>query len=41
MGFLGVTGVPYDKWMKFMWKLFCIWLAVGIVLSMIATVMNY
>lgn len=31
MGCLGLTGVPYEKWMKFMWKLFCIWC----VLSMI------
>lgn len=24
MGFLGLTNVPYDKWIKFMWKLFLI-----------------
>jgi len=41
MGFLGVTGVPYDKWMKFMWKLFLIWLAVGIIICGVCQVINY
>lgn len=34
MGFLGATGITYDRWMKFMWKLFLIWMILGsIILS--------
>lgn len=36
MGILGAANVPYDRWMKFMWKLFLVWLAVGSVLVFIA-----
>ena len=32
MGILSMGNVPYDRWMKFMWKLFLIWVAVGSVL---------
>lgn len=32
MGTLGVANIPYDKWMKFMWKLFLIWIVVGSIL---------
>ncbi len=41
MGFLGMAGVPYDKWMKFMGKLFLIWSAVAIILITIADIINY
>ena len=36
MGIISAVNIPYDRWMKFMWKLFLIWLAVGSVLLMIA-----
>lgn len=36
MGILGASNIPYDRWMKFMWKLFLIWMVVGSVLIMIA-----
>lgn len=36
MGILGVANIPYDRWMKFMWKLFLIWVVVGSVLVTIA-----
>lgn len=36
MGTLSVTNIPYDRWMRFMWKLFLIWLAVGCILASIA-----
>lgn len=36
MGILGAANVPYDRWMKFMWKLFLIWIGVGSILIMIA-----
>lgn len=38
MGILGATNIPYDRWMRFMWKLFLIWLAVGSILVLIAQV---
>lgn len=36
MGILGAANVPYDRWMKFMWKLFVIWLVLGSIMLMIA-----
>lgn len=41
MGFLGMAGVPYDRWMWFMGKLFLIWSVVAIILLTIAHLMNY
>ena len=41
MGFLGVTGVPYDKWMKFMWKLFLIWALTSCVMIGIAQAIHF
>lgn len=40
MGTLGATDIPYDRWMKFMWKLFLIWVAVGSVLMVGAQLIN-
>lgn len=36
MGLIGAANVPYDRWMKFMWKLFLIWVLTGCVLVSIA-----
>lgn len=36
MGILGATNIPYDRWMRFMWRLFLIWVAIGSVLVLIA-----
>ena len=41
MGFLGMANIGYDKWMKFMWKLFLIWGVTGTILIIIANAMNY
>ena len=41
MGFLGVTGVPYDKWMKFMLKLFAIWFVAGCLVCAVCQVIGY
>jgi len=41
MGFIGIVNIGYDKWIKFMWKLFLIWVVTGIVLVTIAHVINY
>lgn len=40
MGTLGVANIPYDRWMKFMWKLFVIWVAVGSVLVLGAQIIK-
>ena len=41
MGILGMGNVPYDKWMKFMWKLFLLWVLLGCILMMIAQGIGY
>jgi len=41
MGILGAADVPYDRWMRFMWKIFLVWMAVGAVLVVIAQLINY
>lgn len=40
MGILGASNIPYDRWMKFMWKLFLIWVATGSVLMLGAQIIN-
>lgn len=40
MGIISASNIPYDRWMKFMWKLFFIWMAVGAVLIVIAQVIH-
>ena len=41
MGFIAMVGISYSNWMKFMWKLFLIWTAVGAVLVIVANSINY
>lgn len=41
MGFIAMVGISYDKWMKFMWKLFLIWIVVGSILVIIANSVHY
>lgn len=41
MGIISAVNIPYDRWMKFMWKLFLIWAAVACVMTAIAQFMNY
>lgn len=36
MGILGAANIPYDKWMKFMWKCFALWFVTGSVMILIA-----
>ncbi len=36
MSVLGAANIPFDRWIKFMWKVFLVWVAVGCVLVMIA-----
>ncbi len=41
MGFLGATGIGYDRWMKFMGKLFGIWMITGSAILIVAYLTNY
>ncbi len=41
MGNLAVANIPYDRWMRFMWKLFILWVVLGSVLVAIAQIMHY
>ena len=40
MGTLSVTNIPYDRWMRFMWKLFVIWQITGCVMAFIAQLIH-
>lgn len=40
MGIIGATNIPYDRWMKFMWKCFAMWLGVGAVMIVIAQIIK-
>jgi hypothetical protein len=41
MGFLAIANIPYEKWMKFMWKLFLVWTLTGSILVIIANSIHY
>lgn len=41
MGILSAGSVPYDRWMRFMWKMFAIWFVVGAILVAIAQMIGY
>lgn len=36
MGIISASNIPYDRWMRFMWKMFLVWLVTGAILCMIA-----
>lgn len=41
MGIISAANIPYDRWMKFMWKLFLIWMATGTVMLIIAQAIHF
>lgn len=41
MGFLGATGISYDRWMKFMGKLFGLWMLLGSAILVFGYLVNY
>jgi len=41
MGFVGMGNIPFTRWFKFAIKLFGVWVVVGCILLMIATVIGY
>lgn len=40
MGVLAVAGIPYLKWVKFVWKITAIWLGIAAVALVVATLIN-
>lgn len=41
MANIGVANVPYDRWMRFMWKIFVAWVVVGSIFMFVAQAINY
>lgn len=41
MGILGAANIPYDRWVRFMWKCFTMWTIVGIIMVVIAQLIQY
>ena len=41
MGIISAVNIPYDRWMKFMWKLFIIWALTSCVMIGIAQAINF
>ncbi|WP_244274997.1 MULTISPECIES: YfcC family protein [Fusobacterium] len=41
MGFLAITNISYEQWMRYMGKLFLIWIVVGCGLVMLANTIGY
>jgi uncharacterized ion transporter superfamily protein YfcC len=41
MGSLAVSGIPYQKWVKFFWPLMLMWIVIGAVLMVVAHMINY
>lgn len=40
MGVLAVAGIPYIKWVKFVWKLVIMWLIIAAIALVVATLIN-
>ena len=41
MGIISAVNIPYDRWIKFMWKLFLIWALTACVMVYIAQAINF
>lgn len=41
MGSLAVSGITYQKWVKFFWPLMCMWIIIGAVLIVFANIIKY
>lgn len=41
MGIISAVNIPYDRWMKFMWKLFLIWMVTCCIMCSIAQMIHY
>ena len=40
MGIISACNIPYDRWMRFMWKMFAVWMVVGTVMLIIAQIIH-
>ncbi|WP_079911232.1 YfcC family protein [Paenibacillus sp. 32352] len=41
MGSLAVSGIPYQKWVRFFWPLMATWLVVGAIFVIVANIIHY
>ncbi|WP_354667036.1 hypothetical protein [Paenibacillus peoriae] len=41
MGSLAVSGIPYQKWVRFFWPLLAVWFILGAVFVVVAQVIGY
>jgi len=41
MGVLSIAKIPYEKWVKFLWPLMLIWVAVGAIFLLVANATSY
>lgn len=41
MGSLAVSGIPYQKWVRFFWPLLAVWFVLGAVFVVVAQVIGY
>lgn len=41
MGMLAISNIPYDRWMKYMWRLFGIWVITGSAILLVAYAINF
>ncbi|WP_026895568.1 YfcC family protein [Clostridiisalibacter paucivorans] len=41
MGVLSIAKIPYEKWVKFLWPLMLVWVAIGAGFLLFASVVNY
>ncbi|WP_029332071.1 YfcC family protein [Exiguobacterium oxidotolerans] len=40
MAFLAIAGIPYEKWLRFVWKLFAIWVTLACVALLLAVTLG-
>lgn len=40
MGYLAIAGIPYEKWVKFIWKLILMWLTIAAVALVVAVMIG-
>lgn len=41
MGFVGALNIPFGRWFQYMIKLFALWVIIGCIMLMIASVIGY
>ena len=41
LGALGIVNVPYEKWLKYNWKMVALWIVMGSIMLVVASAINY